>query len=60
MVNKIDVVAKVNAGGYTGQSGAIRYGIAMGLRSFVDEATVEDMRIGEFQTFIHKKRTTTK
>lgn len=49
MVNKVDVVANVFDGGYTGQSGAIRFGIATGLRSFVDEETSEKMRIGEFK-----------
>lgn len=48
MIDKVDIVAEVQSGGYTGQSGAIRYGIAMALRSFVDEATIEDMRVGEY------------
>lgn len=47
-IGKVDVVAKVTRGGHSGQSGAIRWGIAMSLRSFVDEDMVENMRIGEF------------
>lgn len=53
MLEKVDIVADVSGGGFTGQSGAIRYGIAMGLRSFVDEATVEDMRIGMYNIHFH-------
>lgn len=49
MVGKVDIVAKVEGGGFTGKSGAIRLGIAMALTSFVDEETVERMRIGEFE-----------
>lgn len=47
MIDKVDIVATVVDGGYMGQAGAIRYGISLGLRSFVDEATVEDMRVGK-------------
>lgn len=47
MLGKIDVEANVEGGGYSGQAGAIRYGIAMGLRSFVDAETVDKMRLGE-------------
>lgn len=46
MLNKVDIVAEVEDGGFTGQSGAIRLGIALGLRSFIDTETVERMRIG--------------
>lgn len=49
MVGKVDIVAKVNGGGFTGKSGAIRFGIATALTSFVDEETIEQMRIGEFE-----------
>lgn len=46
MLGKVDIVANVQGGGYSGQSGAIRWGIAMGLRSFLDEDAVERMRLG--------------
>lgn len=45
MVNKVDVVANVEGGGFSGQAGAIRWGIAMALRSYVDTETIDRMRI---------------
>lgn len=45
MLFKVDVEATVAGGGPTSQAGAIRWGIAMGLRSFVEEDQVERMRI---------------
>lgn len=45
MVGKVDVVANVENGGYSGQAGAIRWGIAMGLRSFIDVETMDKMRM---------------
>lgn len=48
MNEKVDVEANVEGGGPSGQAGAIRWGIAMCLRSFVDEETVERMRLGIF------------
>lgn len=47
MRGKVDIVATVTGGGYSGQSGAIRLGIATGLSCFVDEQMVEDMRMGK-------------
>lgn len=47
MTDKVDIVSNVEGGGPSGKSGAIRWGIAMGLRSFVDEETVEKMRLGK-------------
>lgn len=44
MIDKVDIVANVEGGGFSGQAGAIRWGIAMGLRSFVDETTINRMR----------------
>ncbi|XP_070493268.1 small ribosomal subunit protein uS9m [Chironomus tepperi] len=44
MLDKVDVEANVEGGGPSGQAGAIRWGIAMGLRSFVDPEVVEKMR----------------
>lgn len=48
MLGKVDVEANVEGGGFSGKSGAIRWGIAMALRSFVDAETVDKMRLGEF------------
>lgn len=47
MMNKVDVIANVEGGGPSGQAGAIRWGISMCLRSFVDPETIEKMRIGK-------------
>lgn len=47
MLNKVDVEANVEKGGPSGQAGAIRWGISMALRSFVDAETIERMRYGE-------------
>lgn len=46
MEKSVDIEATVENGGPTGQSGAIRWGIAWGLRSFVDKKMIEKMRIG--------------
>lgn len=48
MIGKVDIEANVAGGGPSGQAGAIRWGISMGLRSFLDQETVEKMRLGEF------------
>ncbi|CRK98533.1 CLUMA_CG011885, isoform C [Clunio marinus] len=45
MLGKVDVEAHVKFGGESGKAGAIRYGISMGLRSFVDSETVDRMRL---------------
>lgn len=47
MAEKVDVEATVANGGPSGQSGAIRWGIAWGLRSFVDQEMKSKMRIGK-------------
>lgn len=47
MLDKVDVEAHVEGGGPSGQAGAVRWGIAMSLRSFVDEETIEKMRVGK-------------
>lgn len=47
MVENVDVEANVEGGGPSGQAGAIRWGIAMGLRSFVDAEMVDKMRLGK-------------
>lgn len=48
MVEKVDVEANIEGGGPSGQAGAVRWGIAMGLRSFVDAEMLDKMRFGEF------------
>lgn len=48
MIDKVDIVANAVDGGFMGQAGAIRYGISLGLRSFVNEEMMEDMRVGKF------------
>lgn len=47
MLNQVDIEANVENGGPSGQAGAIRWGISMALRSFVDAETVDRMRYGE-------------
>jgi small subunit ribosomal protein S9 len=47
MIGKLDIEANVKYGGPSGQAGAIRWGIAMGLRSFVDPKVIENMRLGK-------------
>ena len=47
MLGKVDVEANVAGGGPSGQAGAIRWGVAMGLRCFVDQDVIENMRLGE-------------
>lgn len=46
MLGKVDVEATVTGGGPAGQAGAIRYGISLGLRSFLSPEIVEEMRLG--------------
>lgn len=46
MLGKVDVVATVDGCGTSAQSGAIRLGISMCLRSFVNAETIERMRLG--------------
>uniref|UniRef100_A0A146LSR9 Small ribosomal subunit protein uS9m n=1 Tax=Lygus hesperus TaxID=30085 RepID=A0A146LSR9_LYGHE len=48
--DRVDVVAAVVGGGETGQAGAVRYGIAWGLRSFVSQDMVESMRLAGLLT----------
>lgn len=56
MEGKVDVEAHVEGGGPSGQAGAVRWGIAQGLRCFVDEEMIEKMRLGKIHlhyTFPH-------
>lgn len=52
MIGAVDVEATVAGGGPSGQSGAIRWGIAHGLRSFVTQDVVEKMRIGKLNFMV--------
>lgn len=51
MIDKVDIEATLTGGGPTGQSSAMRWGIAWGLRSFLDKTTIEKMRVGKRQLF---------
>ncbi|KAG8298513.1 37S ribosomal protein S9, mitochondrial [Homalodisca vitripennis] len=55
-LNTVDVEASVYGGGVTGQSGAIRFGISMALRSFVPPTMVEQMRIAGLLTQDRRRR----
>nr|XP_008191155.1 PREDICTED: 28S ribosomal protein S9, mitochondrial [Tribolium castaneum] len=50
MLNKVDIEAEVEGGGPSSQAGAIRWGIAWGLRSFVDQDMIEKMRLAGLLT----------
>lgn len=50
MLGLVDVEAEVANGGPSGQAGAIRYGLSMCLRSFVDRETIEDMKVAGLLT----------
>jgi ribosomal protein S9 len=52
MIGAVDVEATVAGGGPSGQSGAIRWGIACGLRTFVSQDMIEKMRIGKFNFMV--------
>lgn len=45
LIGTVDVEANVSGGGWASQAGAVRWGIAMGLRSFLDEEVIESMRL---------------
>jgi len=55
-LGKVDVEASVIGGGFTGQAGAIRWGISMALRSFVDEQTRDELRIAGLLKLDHRRR----
>ncbi|XP_062126350.1 small ribosomal subunit protein uS9m isoform X2 [Drosophila sulfurigaster albostrigata] len=56
MLGKVDVEANVEGGGPSGQAGAIRWGIAMSLRSFVDQEMIESMRLAGLLTRDYRRR----
>lgn len=56
MSDKVDIEATVKGGGPTGQCGVIRWGIAWGLRSFVDKSLIEKMRVAGLLTRDWRRR----
>ncbi|KFB45508.1 AGAP010270-PA-like protein [Anopheles sinensis] len=56
MVDKVDVLANVSGGGPSSQAGAVRWGIAMALRSFVDAELISRMRIAGLLTRDYRRR----
>ncbi|XP_055921116.1 28S ribosomal protein S9, mitochondrial [Eupeodes corollae] len=56
MLGKVDIEANVEGGGPSGQAGAIRWGIAMSLRSFVDQDMIEEMRLAGLLTRDYRRR----
>ncbi|XP_013137404.1 PREDICTED: 28S ribosomal protein S9, mitochondrial [Papilio polytes] len=54
--NKVDIECNVEGGGPSGQAGAIRWGIAWGLRSFVDKNMLEAMQVAGLLTRDHRRR----
>lgn len=56
MQDRIDIECNVEGGGPSGQSGAIRWGIAWGLRSFVDKQMLEMMQVAGLLTRDHRRR----
>lgn len=47
---KVDIVATVVGVGVSAQAGAIRHGISLALKSFVDTNKLEDMRLAGLLT----------
>jgi small subunit ribosomal protein S9 len=45
MLGLVDVEVAVCGGGSSSQAGAIRYAIAMCLRSFVEKSVIDEMKI---------------
>ena len=45
LLGLVDVECVVDAGGPASQAGAIRYALAMCLRSFTDETIIEEMKV---------------
>ncbi|KAI1298714.1 28S ribosomal protein S9, mitochondrial [Halotydeus destructor] len=45
LLGKVDLVATVQGVGISAQAGAVRHGLSLALRSFVDTSTLEEMRL---------------
>ncbi|XP_035909371.1 28S ribosomal protein S9, mitochondrial [Anopheles stephensi] len=56
MSGKVDVAANVSGGGPSSQAGAVRWGIAMALRSFVDAEQIARMRVAGLLTRDYRRR----
>lgn len=56
MHGKVDIECNIEGGGPSGQSGAIRWGIAWGLRSFVEKDMLEKMQVAGLLTRDYRKR----
>ncbi|KOB79457.1 Mitochondrial ribosomal protein S9 [Operophtera brumata] len=56
MQNRVDIECNVEGGGPSGQSGAIRWGIAWGLRSFVEKPMLERMQVAGLLTRDYRRR----
>ncbi|XP_053673924.1 28S ribosomal protein S9, mitochondrial [Anopheles nili] len=56
MQGKVDIFANVSGGGTSSQAGAVRWGIAMALRSFVDMDQIARMRIAGLLTRDYRRR----
>ncbi|XP_013187785.1 small ribosomal subunit protein uS9m [Amyelois transitella] len=56
MQDRVDVECNIEGGGPSGQAGAIRWGIAWGLRSFVDKDMLEKMQVAGLLTRDHRRR----
>lgn len=52
----VDVACNIEGGGPSGQSGAIRWGIAWSLRSFVDAEMLQKMQVAGLLTRDHRRR----
>lgn len=50
MLFKVDVEASVKGLGPSAQAGAVRHGISLALKSFVDPVMLEDMRLAGLLT----------
>lgn len=56
MNGKVDISANVSGGGPSSQAGAVRWGIAMALRSFVDTEQIARMRVAGLLTRDYRRR----
>lgn len=56
MQDRVDIECNIEGGGPSGQSGAIRWGIAWGLRSFVDADTLQKMQVAGLLTRDFRRR----
>lgn len=55
LLGKMDVVCQVQCGGISGQSGAIRFALALALQPFLDKDTIEKMRLAGLLTLDERR-----